>query len=63
MRHAPALFVEDAPPIDHLLLAERSAFLQFLPRRGRHVVPEKGPHLVTERQFFLGEAEIHWILL
>src|ERR1700676_3712335 len=40
-----------------------TALLQFLPRRGRHVVPEEGPHFVTECQFFPGKAKIHRILL
>jgi hypothetical protein len=40
-----------------------TALDQFLPRRGRHVVPEKGPHFLTKRDFFLAESEIHRILL
>src|SRR5450756_1955415 len=63
VRHAPALLVQDPPPVDHLLLGEMTALLQFLPRRRRHIVLEERPHLVAKRHFFLAEAEIHRILL
>src|SRR6201999_1396101 len=63
VRDAPALLVEDAPPGDHLVLGEMTAFLQLAPRIRRHVVAEKRPHLFTERQLFLGKSEIHRILL
>ena len=63
VRDAPALLVEDAPPVDHLLLGGVAAFDQFLPRRRRHVVAEERPHLFAKRQFFFRESEIHRILL
>src|ERR1700738_1521598 len=63
MRNAPALLVQDAPPGDHLILGQMTAFLQLLPRRRRHVVPEESPHFLTKRHFFLAESEIHRILL
>src|SRR5664280_2291822 len=63
VRYAPALLVQNPPPIDHLVFAEMTALLQFLARRRRHMIPEEGPHLVAKRHFFLAEAEIHRILL
>src|ERR1700682_4553671 len=63
VRHAPALLVQDAPTVDHLLLADMTALLQFLPRRRWHIIPEEMSHFVTKCHFFLAEAEIHRILL
>src|SRR5205085_8803716 len=63
VRDVPALLVEDAPPLDHLVLGDVTALLQLLPRRRRHVVLEELTHLVAKRLFFLAEAEIHRILL
>jgi hypothetical protein len=40
-----------------------AAFDHFLPRRGRHIVPEEGPHFLAKRDFFLAETEIHRVLL
>ncbi len=47
----------------HLVLAEMTPLLKFLPRRGRDVLLEESPHFIAKRQFFLAEAEIHRILL
>src|SRR5207237_2426173 len=63
VRAAPALLVQDAPPGDHLALGEVTPLHHLATRFRRHVVPEEGPHLLTKRDFFLAESEIHRILL
>src|SRR5271167_5082893 len=63
VRHAPALLVQDAPPGDHLVLGKVTAFDHLLTRRGWHIVTKERTHLVTKRDFFFGESEIHRILL
>src|SRR3954466_13052024 len=47
MRHAPPLPGQDAPPGDHLVLAEMARFHQSLPRGRRYVVLEKRPGLLA----------------
>src|SRR5262249_50352132 len=49
VRDAPALLVEDAPPGDHLVLAEMTALDHLAPRLGRNVVAEELPHLLAKR--------------
>jgi hypothetical protein len=63
VRHRPALLVQDALPVDHVLLVEVTAFLQLLPGLGRNSRFEEVPHFMTKRYFFLAVAEIHLVLL
>src|SRR4029077_20270257 len=63
VRHRPALGVEGALPVDHLLLRQTAPFDHLLADRSRQRSLDEGAHVGAEGVLFRREAKVHDALL
>ena len=61
--NGPSLFVKDARPQHKVVLVHMLAVDQLLPDFRRQPVLQESAYLVPERQFLVGVAKIHLVLL
>ena len=59
VRYRPALLVQNASPLDELILAGVTSFSQFLANCERQVLFKESADLVAKCDFLVGEAQIH----
>ena len=61
VRHRPALLVQDARPVDELILAGVAALVQLLANCRRQILVEESADLVAKLKFLVGEAQVHGV--